>query len=203
MAASTNPPSILESVAQSPSKKKHPLLARREAISLLLGGGVASLAGCAGGPSAGELFDLSAAGEGTGLQFVGVVRAIKIASTYRATESQRVAALRVVARAASPPPPKATPKPSPPPREPEPVVAAKKPDPLPQPAKKLPKLVSVEVPKAPDEPEAKKAAHDIVVVNTVTRQLVGNTVYVTNDLPKRNETVKINSLTVQHLGMTF
>ncbi|CAN5302811.1 hypothetical protein BH23VER1_BH23VER1_28020 [soil metagenome] len=164
-----------------------------------------------------QLFDLSAAGEGTGFQFVGIARAIKIAATYRATEPQRAAALRAVEMIAAQPPASPPPRPAPPakkkPATPPPItpspsrpVADAPPEAQPDPSpsqKPLPKLVSVEVPKAPNQPEANKGAHDIVIVNTSTRQLVGNTVYVTDDLPNRNETVKIKSLTVQHLGTSF
>ena len=53
-----------------------------------------ALAGCAGGPSFSELFDTSAAAEGTGIQGVGLVRAVVILARHQATPQQRAVATR-------------------------------------------------------------------------------------------------------------
>lgn len=68
----------------------------RSAVSLLVCG---ALAGCAGGPSFGELFDESAAGEGTGIQGAALVRAVVILARHQATPRQREVAEQNARRA--------------------------------------------------------------------------------------------------------
>lgn len=52
------------------------------------------MAGCAGGPTFSQLFDDSAAGEGTGFQGAALVRAVVILARHQATPQQRAVAVR-------------------------------------------------------------------------------------------------------------
>src|SRR5687767_9962375 len=58
-----------------------------------------ALAGCSGGPSFSELFDESAAAEGTGIQGAGLVRALVILARHKATSQQREVAEQNARRA--------------------------------------------------------------------------------------------------------
>jgi hypothetical protein len=54
----------------------------------------AALSGCASGPTFSQLFDDSAAGEGTGIQGAALVRAVVILARHQATPQQRAVAVR-------------------------------------------------------------------------------------------------------------
>jgi hypothetical protein len=58
-----------------------------------------ALASCTGGPSFSELFDTSAAAEGTGIQGAGLVRAVVILARHQATSRQREIAQQNAERA--------------------------------------------------------------------------------------------------------
>lgn len=197
----------------------------RTAVALVV---CASMAGCAGGPTFAELFDDSAAGEGTGFQGAALVRAVVILARHQATPQQRAAAERNAERAIAAlerqiaaERPKPTAKKKSPPRKTattakrssgatpkekkvaaEPAAAEPEPEPAPsKPVKKLPARIAVRTVK--DEKTAPGAEAAVMIYDVQARRIVGNEVYDIEDEPKPNETVKFDTNVVRYVGASY
>ncbi len=201
----------------------------RVALSLAVCG---SLAGCAGGPSFAELFDDSAAGEGTGFQGAALVRAVVILARHQATPQQRAVAERNAERAVAAlerqiatekpktvprkksAPRKKTASVSPPAKRtsgskdkaPEKKVAAvpePEPEPEPEPTKPKKKLPArIAVRTVKDDKTAPNAEAAVMIYDVQARRIVGNEVYDIEDEPQPGETVKFDTSTVRYVGST-
>ena len=201
----------------------------RVALSLAV---CSSLAGCAGGPTFAELFDDSAAGEGTGFQGAALVRAVVILARHQATPQQRAVAERNAERAVAalerqianerpktaarkkPAPRKKTASVSPPVKKtsgsksktPEKKVAtAPEPDPEPEPEPSKPKKklpARIAVRTVKDDKTAPNAEAAVMIYDVQARRIVGNEVYDIEDEPQPGETVKFDTSTVRYVGST-
>jgi hypothetical protein len=190
----------------------------------------AALSGCAGGPSFSQLFDDSAAGEGTGIQGAALVRAVVILARHQATPQQRAVAVRnaeaaiarmeraIVTSRPKPVAKKTTPRKKPPVAaqtsggaKPESstkkLAAAPAPEPEAEvepepvkPAKKLPARIAVKTVK--DEKTAPGAEAAVMIYDVQARRIVGNEVYDIEDEPRPNETVKFDTSVVRYVGAT-
>lgn len=196
----------------------------RTAVSIVV---CAALAGCAGGPSFAELFDDSAAGEGTGIQGAALVRAVVIIARHQATPQQRAAAVRnaeaaiaKMEREIAASRPKSVAKKKTTPRKktaatsepsggskPKKLASAPAPEPEPEPepepvkpAKKLPARIAVKTIK--DEKTAPDAEAAVMIYDVQARRIVGNEVYDIEDEPRPNETVKFDTAVVRYVGAT-
>ena len=172
----------------------------RIALSLVA---CAALANCAGGPKFSELFDDSAAGEGTGFQGAALVRAVVILARHEATPRQRAVAQanaeRAVAKlerqiAAQP----ATPKPHPKKHTAKKDAAMREPNVAKTPKTKLPARIAVRTVK--DEKTAPQAAAAVMIYDVQARRIVGNEVYDVQDEPPPNATVKFDTSVVRYVG---
>jgi hypothetical protein len=181
------------------------------------------MSGCAGGPGFSQLFDDSAAGEGTGIQGAALVRAVVILARHQATPQQRAVAVRnaeaaiakmereiaatrpkTVAKKKTTPPKKsaATSQPSAG-TTPKKLAAAPEPVPEPEPvkpAKKLPARIAVRT--VTDEKTAPGAEAAVMIYDVQARRIVGNEVYDIEDEPRPNETVKFDTAVVRYVGAT-
>ena len=194
---------------------------------------VAFLAGCAGGGSGvrfADLFDESAAAEGTGIQFSGIVRAVVILAKHDATARQRqvaeqngrraVAKLQARSAAQEEAPParkKPRPKkpvasaPAPKPKtaqkhaaEPKPKPQAEpepEPPPTPKPRKKLPRIIAVATEK--DERTDKKAAKAIMLFDTHAQKIIGNEVYDIKSEPQPGDEVRFETHSASYIGASL
>jgi hypothetical protein len=192
----------------------------RAAVALAV---CAGLSGCAGGPSFSQLFDDSAAGEGTGIQGAALVRAVVILARHQATPQQRAVAVRnaeaAIAKmereiAATRPKSVAKKKTTAPKKStatsqpsagttPKKLAAAPEPEPEPEPvkpAKKLPARIAVRTVK--DEKTAPGAEAAVMIYDVQARRIVGNEVYDIEDEPRPNETVKFDTAVVRYVGAT-
>lgn len=182
-----------------------------------------ALAGCAGGPSFSELFDTSAAAEGTGIQGVGLIRAVVILARHQATQEQRAvatrnaeAAIARMEREIASERPRTTAKKKSPPRKKTTTASApsgtkkragapapepdEEPAPEPAPAKKLPARIAVRTVK--DAKTAPGAEAAVMIYDVQARRIVGNEVYDIEDEPRPNETVKFDTAVVRYVGAT-
>ena len=147
------------------------------------------LASCAGGPRFSELFDESAAGEGTGFQGAALVRAVVILARHEATPQQREIAVRHADRAvaalekqiAAPPKHLAGSK-----------TAAKK---------RLPDRIAV--PTVKDEHTTAKAEAAVMLYDVRARRIVGNEVYDIEKEPPPGETVRFDTSVVRYVGTSY
>jgi hypothetical protein len=180
----------------------------------------ALFAGCSGsGPGFSDLFDQSAAAEGTGVQFTGLVRAVVILARHDATERQRQVAeqngRRAVAKlrarvathepekpatktkpshekpVASTTPGKTKPKPAP---EPEPVAKSK-------PAPKLPRVIAIVTEK--DDHTDKRAARAVMLFDTHSEKIIGNKVYDIESEPRTGEEVRFDTYSTSYIGASL
>jgi type IV secretory pathway VirB10-like protein len=174
--------------------------------------------GCGGGSGVrfSDLFDESAAAEGTGVQFSGLVRAVVILAKHDATARQRQVAeqngRRAVAklqarmatssREAAPAPKKPRPKKT--------SASAKvaKPEPQSEPAtaqpksrKKLPRIIAVATEK--DERTDKKAAKAVMLFDTHAQQIIGNKVYDIESEPQTGEEVRFETHSTSYIGASL
>ncbi len=198
----------------------------RTAVALVV---CASIAGCAGGPTFAELFDDSAAGEGTGFQGAALVRAVVILARHQATPRQRAVAEQNAARAVAvlerqiaAERPKTTAKKTSPARKSsttakrsngakakpseKKLAAAPESEPEPEPTptkavKKLPARIAVRTVK--DEKTAPGAEAAVMIYDVQARRIVGNEVYDIEDEPKPNETVKFDTSVVRYVGASY
>ena len=197
----------------------------RVAVSIVVSG---ALAGCAGGPTFAELFDDSAAGEGTGFQGAALVRAVVILARHQATPRQRqvaqqnaeraVARLeRQIAAESKAPAPKSKARTakhvSIPPKKRTATGTAPKPEPPEEPAekpapkvakappkKKLPARIAVRTVK--EDSTAPKARAAVMIYDVQARRIVGNEVYDIEQEPRPDETVKFDTSVVRYVGAT-
>lgn len=184
----------------------------------------AGLAGCAGGPSFSQLFDDSAAGEGTGFQGSALIRAVVILARHQATPQQRAvaernaqAAIARLERQIATERPRSVAKKSAPRKKTaastgtKPKTSAKKlaaapapesePEPTPvKPAAKLPARIAVKTVK--DEKTAPGAEAAVMIYDVQSRRIVGNEVYDIEDEPRPDETVKFDTTVVRYVGAT-
>lgn len=183
---------------------------------------VAVFAGCStggSGPRFSDLFDESAAAEGTGIQFSGVVRAVVILATHDATARQRQvaqqngrrAAARLHARHASeetappqrrkPRPKKSVPVASAPglKREADPAPEREPgPAPRPKPQKKLPRYIAVDTERdANTSPKARKA---VMIWDTQSETLVVNSVYDVQSPPPVGSAARFETYSAEYVG---
>lgn len=183
----------------------------------------ALFAGCGGGGGThfSDLFDQSAAAEGTGVQFTGLVRAVVILAKHDATARQRqvaeqngrraVAKLRArvaeqqrVTASAAPSKPAAkknvatttTAKAKKPAPAPEPEPAAK-----PKPAPQLPRVIAIVTEK--DENTDKRAAKAVMLFDTHSEKIIGNKVYDIESEPRAGEEVRFETHSTSYIGASL
>jgi len=180
----------------------------RAAVAGLVG---VALAGCAGGPGFAELFDDSAAGEGTGIQGAALVRAVVILARHQATAEQRAVAEKRAQQAiaalerqlaAERSPTAAREKPAV--RKPAPTArrsGAPAPPAPTKPMKKLPARIAVRTVK--DARTAPGAVAAVMIYDVQARRIVGNEVYDIEDEPRPDETVKFDTSVVRYVGATY
>ena len=164
---------------------------------------VALLSGCAGGSGVkfSDLFDESAAAEGTGVQGSSLVRAVVILATHEASAKQRVVAeqngrravAKIQARIAAEE--KAPPRVTKPAAGKKPVVASK-----PR-ARKLPRVIAIVTEK--DSQTDGKAAKAVMLFDTHSQQIVGNKVYDIESEPRLGEDVRFETHAANYLGASF
>jgi hypothetical protein len=174
--------------------------------SILTAGGFALLAGCAGGPSFSELFDDSAAGEGTGFQTSALIRAVIILARHSATPRQRQVAeqnaQRAVAKiqrqiAAERAPVVEEPEPKPRqglPTKPKRRVAKRKTK------TRMPDRIAVRTVK--DERTAPKADVAVMLYDVRVQRIVGNEVYDVEKEPPPGELVRFDTQVVRYVGVS-
>ena len=162
---------------------------------------VAILSGCAGGNGVkfSDLFDESAAAEGTGVQGSSLVRAIVILATHEASPKQRVVAeqngrravaklqARIAAEERTPPRVK-------PAGGRKPAIAAK-------PRRKLPRVIAIVTEK--DSKTDAKAAKAVMLFDTHSQQIVGNKVYDIESEPRAGEDVRFETHSASYLGASL
>lgn len=178
----------------------------------------AMLAGCSGGGGVrfSDLFDESAAAEGTGIQGFGLVRAVVILATHDATARQRQVAeqngRRAVARLKER---LAAEEKEAVPSKPSPKVAEAKPTPTvdrarseepapttkPEPRKKLPRIIAVATEK--NEETDKKAAKAVMLFDTYSQEIVGNKVYDIETEPQKGDTVRFETYSTTYVGASI
>lgn len=155
---------------------------------------ISALASCSGGPTFAELFDDSAAGEGTGFQGAALVRAVVILARHPATTRQRqvaeqnavraVAALeREIKTEAIRPSHGTTAKKQPPPKK-----------------RTIPTRIAVRTVK--DEHTAPKADAAVMLYDVQARRIVGNEVYDIEQEPNPGATVRFDTQVVRYVGVT-
>lgn len=209
-------------------KKLTPFIAAITAVVFFVG-----CAGGGNGPRFSDLFDESAAAEGTGVQFSGIVRAVVILATHDATARQRQVAeqngRRAVAKLqarhtsadAAPAPHKkphhektiaAAPTPKPKTKhkgEPEPRTAAKPepkpaPEPAPTPRSKPEKIPRIiAVATEKDERTDKKAAKAIMLFDTHAQKVIGNKVYDIESEPRPGDDVRFETHSASYIGASL
>lgn len=196
---------------------------------------VAFLAGCAGGGSGvrfSDLFDESAAAEGTGIQFSGIVRAVVILAKHDATARQRqvaeqngrraVAKLQARYAAQEEAPPvrkKPRPKkpvasaPAPKPKTAQKPAAEPKPKPEPEPEPEPEPTVQpkprkkipriIAVATEKDGRTDKKAARAIMLFDTHAQQIIGNEVYDIQSEPQPGDEVRFETHSANYIGASL
>jgi hypothetical protein len=195
---------------------------------------VAILAGCGGGSGVrfSDLFDESAAAEGTGIQGFGLVRAVVILATHEATSRQRRAAeqngRRAVAQLKTQLAKKETPKAG---QRKKPVASTTRPKAEATPgkasartAKAKPTPAVVPEPEAEEEPASspkaklpriiavatekdektdKKAAQAVMLFDTYSQEVVGNKVYDIESEPGKGEEVRFETYSAIYVGASL
>jgi hypothetical protein len=199
----------------------------RAAVALVV---CVAMAGCAGGPSFAELFDDSAAGEGTGIQGAALVRAVVILARHKATPQQHAVAERnaraAVAKmereiAAERPRTVAKKKPTPakkkstasagakPGSAPKKTAGAPAPPPAAEPesepesapARPAKKLPKrIAIPTVKDENTAPGASVAAMIYDVEARRMVSDEVYDLASEPRSGETVKFEAKVVRYVG---
>ena len=163
---------------------------------------VALLSGCAGGSGVkfSDLFDESAAAEGTGVQGSSLVRAVVILATHEASAKQRAVAeqngrravAKIQARIAAEEKTRL-------PREKH--SAEKKPDVTSRPHRHVPRVIAIVTEK--DSQTDGKAAKAIMLFDTHSQQIVGNKVYDIESEPRPGEDVRFETHAANYLGASF
>ena len=161
----------------------------------------ALLSGCAGGSGVrfADLFDESAAAEGTGVQGSSLVRAVVILATHEATAKQRAVAEQNGRRAVAKIQARIAAEETAPPRvkhsaEKKPVVTSR-------PRRKLPRVIAIVTEK--DSQTDGKAAKAIMLFDTHSQQIVGNKVYDIESEPRPGEDVRFETHAANYLGASF
>ena len=161
----------------------------------------ALLSGCVGGSGVrfADLFDESAAAEGTGVQGSSLVHAVVILATHEASVKQRAVAeqngrravaklqARIAAQEKAPP----RVKPS---GGKKPALASRSP-------RKLPRVIAIVTEK--DSQTDGKAAKAIMLFDTHSQQIVGNKVYDIESEPRPGEEVRFETHAANYLGASF
>ena len=162
---------------------------------------VALLSGCAGGSGVkfSDLFDESAAAEGTGVQTSSLIRAVVILATHEASAKQRavagqngrraVAKLQARIAAQEKEPPRAKPS------------GGKKQAVAARPRKKLPRVIAIVTEK--DSQTDSKAAKAVMLFDTHAQQIVGNKVYDIESEPRAGEDVRFETHSANYLGASL
>ena len=160
---------------------------------------VALLASCASDVRFSDLFDESAAAEGTGVQGSSLVRAIVILATHEASAKQRAVAeqnarravakmqAQIAAQDDAPPPPKPT--------------GGKKSTAASKPRKKLPRVIAIATER--DGKTDPKAARAVMLWDTSAQQIVGNKVYDVESEPPRGADVRFETQAASYLGASL
>jgi hypothetical protein len=153
---------------------------------------IAGLSSCAGGPTFAELFDDSAAGEGTGIQGAALVRAVVILARHPATVRQRQVAEQNAARAVAALEREIRAQAA----QPSHSTTARK-----QPKKKtMPARIAVRTVK--DEQTAPKADAAVMLYDVQARRIVGNEVYDIEQEPNPGATVRFDTQVVRYVGVS-
>ena len=158
----------------------------------------ALIAGCASDVRFSDLFDESAAAEGTGVQGSSLVRAVVILATHDASAKQRAVAEQNARRAVAKmqaqiaaqeeaPPPKPT--------------GGKKPTAVTKPRKKLPRVIAIATER--DGKTDPKAARAVMLWDTSAQQIVGNKVYDIESEPPRGADVRFETQSASYLGASL
>ncbi len=189
------------------------------------------VAGCGGGSGVrfSDLFDESAAAEGTGIQGFGLVRAVVILATHEATARQRqvaeqngrraVAQIKARLAAEEKEAPVRTSEPG---RKKKPVASTTKPsqktaeaastptvvsepevEPTPKPKarKEIPRIIAVTTEK--NEKTDEKAAQAVMLFDTYSQEIVGNKVYDIEREPKQGEAVRFETYSSIYVGASL
>lgn len=167
---------------------------------------IALLSGCAGGGGVrfADLFDESAAAEGTGVQGSSLVRAVVILATHKATPKQvavaeengRRAVAKLKARIASAERAEPRQKPTAGAKKPTKPIAA-----APKPRKKLPRVIAIVTEK--DSQTDARAAKVVMLFDTHAQQVIGNKVYDIEKEPGVGEDVRFETHSANYLGAAF
>ena len=157
---------------------------------------VALLSGCAGGSGVkfSDLFDESAAAEGTGIQGSSLVRAVVILATHQASAKQvavaqengRRAVAKLQARIAADE--RTTPRV-------KPSGGGKKP------ARKMPRVIAIVTEK--NSQTDGRAAKAVMLFDTHAQQVIGNKVYDIEKEPRAGEDVRFETHSANYLGASL
>jgi hypothetical protein len=164
---------------------------------------VAILSGCAGGSGVrfSDLFDESAAAEGTGVQGSSLVRAVVILATHKATPQQiavaqehgRRAVAKLKARIAA-----AEPRRNMSSGEKKPAKQAAS---APKPRKKMPRVIAIATEK--NSQTDGRAAKAVMLFDTDAQQIIGNKVYDIEKEPSPGEDVRFETQSANYLGASL
>lgn len=168
---------------------------------------IALLSGCAGGSGVrfADLFDESAAAEGTGVQGSSLVRAVVILATHKATQTQvavaeengRRAVAKLKARIASAERAEPRKKSTPGEKKPAKQVAS-----APKPRKKqLPRVIAIVTTK--DSLTDGRAERAVMLFDTHAQQVIGNKVYDIEKEPSPGEDVRFETHSANYLGASL
>ena len=159
----------------------------------------ALLVGCASDVRFSDLFDESAAAEGTGVQGSSLVRAVVILATHNASAKQRAVAEQNARRAVA----KMQAQIAAQEEAPAPVKPAggKKPTAATKPRKKLPRVIAVATER--DGKTDPKAARAVMLWDTSAQQIVGNKVYDIESEPPRGADVRFETQAASYLGASL
>jgi len=159
----------------------------------------AILAGCSSDVRFSDLFDESAAAEGTGVQGSSLVRAIVILATHDASAKQRAVAEQNARRAVA----KMQAQIAAQEKAPEPTkpAAGKKPTASTKPHKKLPRVIAIATQR--DEKTDPKAARAVMLWDTSAQQIIGNKVYDVESEPPRGADVRFETQSASYLGASL
>ena len=162
---------------------------------------VALLSGCAGGSGVkfSDLFDDSAAGEGTGIQTSGLIRAVVILATHDASAKQRAVAEQNGRRAVAKIQARIAAQEKTPPRVKAP--GEKKHADAPKPRRKLPRVIAIVTEK--DSQTNAKAAKAVMLFDTHAQQIIGNKVYDIESEPRAGEDVRFETHSANYLGASL
>lgn len=167
---------------------------------------IALLPGCAGGSGVrfADLFDESAAAEGTGVQGSSLVRAVVILATHKATPKQvavaqengRRAVAKLQARLAAEERTVQRTKPSAEEKKP-----GKRQGSAPKPRKKMPRVIAIVTEK--DSQTDGRAVQAVMLFDTHAQQVVGNKVYDIEKEPGAGEDVRFETHAANYLGASL